>query len=48
MEYVTRLPAGDAIVFALAVLISAAAFAARRLEQRRLSPPAPLAAPSAA
>ena len=49
MEYVTRLPAGDAIVFALAVLISAAAFAARRLERRRLSTVArPVTAPSAA
>ena len=48
MEYLTRLPAGDAIVFALAVSIAAAAFGARRLERRRLSPSTPATAPSAA
>ena len=39
MELVTRLPAGDLIVFALAVLISWTAFVARRRETRRLLPP---------
>src|SRR6185312_6030827 len=39
MELVTRLPAGDAIVFILAILISIGAFAARRWETRRLLPP---------
>jgi PiT family inorganic phosphate transporter len=48
MEYVTRLPAGDAVVFVLAVSIAAAAFGARRLERRRLSPSTAVTAPSAA
>jgi hypothetical protein len=39
MELVTRLPAGDLIVFVLAVVISVGAFAARRWETRRLLPP---------
>ena len=39
MAIVTRLPAGDLIVFALAVLISWTAFMARRWETRRLLPP---------
>ena len=39
MEYVTRLPEGDVIVFILAVLISTSAFLARRWERRRLAPP---------
>jgi inorganic phosphate transporter, PiT family len=39
MELVTRLPAGSVIVFALAVLISVTAFAARRWETRRLLGP---------
>jgi PiT family inorganic phosphate transporter len=39
MELVTRLPAGDALVFALVILIAATAFAARRWETRRLLPP---------
>jgi hypothetical protein len=38
MEVVTRLPAGDLIVFVLAVVISVGAFAARRWETRRLLP----------
>ena len=38
MEVVTRLPAGDAVVFVLAILIAAAAFGARRRETRRLRP----------
>lgn len=44
MERLTRLPGGTVIVFVLAVLIAAAAFAARRWETRRLGPvaaPAP-------
>jgi PiT family inorganic phosphate transporter len=40
MEYVTRLPGGHVIVFALAILIAGAAFAARRWETRRQAPPA--------
>jgi PiT family inorganic phosphate transporter len=48
MEYVTRLPGGHVIVFLLAVLISASAFVARRLERRRLAPPAQVAASPAA
>ena len=40
MELITRLPGGDAIVFVLAGLIAASAFLARRLELRRLAPPA--------
>ena len=39
MELITRLPGGDAIVFALAIAISWTAFAARRWETRRLLPP---------
>ena len=38
MEEVTRLPAGDLIVFLLAGAIAAAAFLARRYETRRLLP----------
>jgi PiT family inorganic phosphate transporter len=38
METVTRLPAGDVIVFFLAGAIAAAAFMARRYETRRLLP----------
>ena len=42
MELVTRLPAGDAIVFVLASLIAAAAFVGRRWQTRRLAlAPAP-------
>jgi len=41
MELVTRLPAGDAVVFVIAGLIAAAAFAARRMQTRRLAPPLP-------
>jgi PiT family inorganic phosphate transporter len=36
MELLTRLPAGDVLVFALAVLIAAVAFTARRWQTRRL------------
>jgi PiT family inorganic phosphate transporter len=39
METITRLPGGEVIVFALAVLISLGAFVARRWETRRLLPP---------
>ena len=40
MELVTRLPAGDLIVFVLAGAIAATAFSARRLQtRRRLGPP---------
>ncbi len=38
MESVTKLPAGDVIVFVLAGVIAAAAFLARRYETRRLMP----------
>jgi PiT family inorganic phosphate transporter len=38
MESVTKLPAGDLIVFVLAGLIAVAAFVARRYETRRLVP----------
>jgi PiT family inorganic phosphate transporter len=38
MELVTRLPAGDLIVFLLAGVIAAGAFVARRYEVRRLVP----------
>ena len=38
MEEVTRLPAGDLIVFLLAGAIAASAFIARRYETRRLMP----------
>ena len=44
MEFVTRLPGGDLIVFGLAVLISSTAFLARRWETRRLLPPEALEA----
>jgi PiT family inorganic phosphate transporter len=45
MELITRLEHGDVVVFVLAGLIAAAAFAARRWETRRLAPALP--APSA-
>ncbi len=48
MEYVTRLPAGDVIVFVLAIVIAAGAFAARRWETRKLLPHQPEAAPAPA
>jgi PiT family inorganic phosphate transporter len=38
MEEVTKLPAGDLVVFVLAGAIAAAAFVARRYETRRLAP----------
>jgi hypothetical protein len=39
MELLTRLPAGDAVVFVLATAIATAAFGARRRQtQRRLAP----------
>jgi hypothetical protein len=38
MELVTRIDHGDVIVFVLAALIAATAFAARRWETRRLQP----------
>jgi PiT family inorganic phosphate transporter len=38
MEVVTRMPGGDAIVFVLAGLIAAAAFAGRRYDVRRVVP----------
>jgi PiT family inorganic phosphate transporter len=38
MELVTRLPAGDAVVFVLAAAIAAAAFLARRVQTRRIAP----------
>ena len=44
MELVTRLPGGEVIVFALAILISVGAFVARRWETRRLLPPEALEA----
>ena len=37
MELVTRLPAGDAIVFVFAAAIAALAFTARRWQVRRLT-----------
>ena len=37
MELVTRLPAGDLIVFVLAAAIAWTAFAARRWQTRRLA-----------
>ena len=43
MELVTRLPAGDLIVFFLAGAIAATAFSARRLQTRRQLAPAPAA-----
>ena len=39
MEYVTRLPEGDVVVFVLAVAIATAAFLGRRWERRRLARP---------
>jgi hypothetical protein len=36
MEVLTRLPAGDVLVFALAALIAAVAFGARSLQTRRV------------
>jgi PiT family inorganic phosphate transporter len=39
MEYVTRLPGGDVIVFLLAIAIATTAFLARRWERRRLALP---------
>ena len=49
MELITRLPAGDALVFAIVALIAAAAFAARRWETRRMAtaPGGAAAAPAA-
>src|SRR6187549_3210840 len=41
MELVTRVPAGDAIVFVLAGVIAWTAFTARRWQTRRLAAPAP-------
>jgi hypothetical protein len=38
MEVVTRMPAGDAVVFVLVSAIAAAAFAARRVQTRRVVP----------
>jgi PiT family inorganic phosphate transporter len=38
MEQLTRLPAGDGLVFLLATVIAAAAFAARTWQTRRLAP----------
>jgi hypothetical protein len=38
MEVVTRMPAGDLIVFLLAGVIAATAFLGRRYETRRLLP----------
>jgi len=38
MEALTRLPAGDVLVFGLAVAIAGGAFLARRYETRRLAP----------
>ena len=37
MEALTRLPAGDAIVFAVVAAIAASAFVARRWQTRRLT-----------
>ena len=39
MEVLTRLPAGDVLVFVLAGLIAAAAFGARSWQTRRLEVP---------
>ena len=41
MELVTRLPAGDAIVFVLAGVIASAAFMARRWQTQRFALPPP-------
>jgi PiT family inorganic phosphate transporter len=38
MEVLTRLPAGDAVVFVLVSLIAAAAFMGRRVQTRRVQP----------
>jgi PiT family inorganic phosphate transporter len=38
MEVITRLPAGDAVVFVLVSMIAAAAFLGRRLQTRRVEP----------
>jgi PiT family inorganic phosphate transporter len=38
MELLTRLPAGDVVVFGMAIAVAAGAFAARRWDTRRLSP----------
>jgi PiT family inorganic phosphate transporter len=48
MEVVTRLPAGDVVVFVLAILIASGAFAARRWETRKLLPHDVEQAPAAA
>ncbi len=48
MEYVTRLPGGHVVVFALAILIASTAFAARRWETRRLAPSNASTTPAAA
>jgi PiT family inorganic phosphate transporter len=48
MEVLTRLPAGDAVVFAMAIAIAAGAFAVRRWDTRRLVPAQPAAARAAA
>ncbi len=41
MELLTRLPAGNVLVFALAAAIAATAFSARRWQTRRQLAPAP-------
>ena len=41
MEVLTRLPAGDFLVFVIAALIAAVAFSARRLQTRRALAAAP-------
>jgi PiT family inorganic phosphate transporter len=38
MELVTRLPAGDALVFGIVSAIAATAFMARRIQTRRILP----------
>jgi PiT family inorganic phosphate transporter len=38
MEVLTRLPAGDAVVFVAVSLISAVAFLGRRVQTRRVQP----------
>lgn len=38
MEVLTRLPAGDALVFGLAAFIAAVAFGARSWQTRRIAP----------
>ena len=47
MELVTRLPAGDLVVFVLAGMIAATAFVARRWQTRRMLAPAPAVASAA-